>query len=125
MKKIKIVLIVIGILGTATVAIINVALNPNAPIGSNWTLQNLEAFTEESSSEGGGTHWIRNDQDCVYTFTTAANAEITILGGIKIKANASGIATYTVTNGKTHCTVNGQEQCTARYCPTIPGGTTN
>jgi hypothetical protein len=35
-----------------TVAAINVVLNSNAPIMSNWTLQNMEAFTDESSTEG-------------------------------------------------------------------------
>jgi hypothetical protein len=51
MKTMKSFLIAMGVLGTVIFATINVALNKNAPIASNLTLQNLEAFTNESGTE--------------------------------------------------------------------------
>jgi hypothetical protein len=52
MRTIKSFLIALAVLGTAAVATINVVVNGKAPITSNLTLQNLEAFTQESGESG-------------------------------------------------------------------------
>ncbi|MDR2410064.1 MAG: hypothetical protein LBE13_18410 [Bacteroidales bacterium] len=54
MKTMKRFLIASMVLGTVSFATINVVVNEKSPIGSNLTLQNLEAFTNESSESGGG-----------------------------------------------------------------------
>jgi hypothetical protein len=54
MKTMKIFLISMAVIGTVIVAAINVVLNSNAPIMSNWTLQNTEAYTNDSGESGSG-----------------------------------------------------------------------
>jgi hypothetical protein len=73
------------------------------------------------SGSGNGTLWERADSDCEYYFEGKANATITILGGITIKLNGEGKATYIARKGATNCKSGGYEQCMARYCPVIPG----
>jgi hypothetical protein len=73
-----------------------------------------------NTSGGNSTLWKRADGDCEYNFKGKANAEITIFGVVTIKLNGKGEATYTAKNGMTDCTSNGQQQCTARYCPVVP-----
>jgi hypothetical protein len=53
----------IAVVGTAIIATINVVLNETkVPDVSNWTLQKLESFTEESGSgESGGGNSIADD----------------------------------------------------------------
>jgi hypothetical protein len=87
---------------------------------SDVTLKNIEALSEESNNQT--QLWIREDEDCIHTFTGAINATITVsLFGIptKIKLDGNGKFEYKYGNGKTTCTANGQEQCEARYCPSL------
>jgi hypothetical protein len=123
-KNKKIVSLTIIILLSLIVAVINIDLAKMSPYNNSWSMANMEAFAIDESGESGGstgTLWIRSDHDCCYTFSGNAYATITILGGIKIKLNGAGQGSYTVSGGRTNCSINGQEQCTARYCPTIPG----
>jgi hypothetical protein len=52
MRTIKSFLIALAVIGVVAVAAINVVLNEKAPIVSSLTLQNLEAFTDESGESG-------------------------------------------------------------------------
>jgi hypothetical protein len=115
MKKIKNLLYCLLFLAVIMIAAYNTTLNKKSTDMAKLTLANVTtlANAESSSSE----LWNRNDEDCVYTFSGQAHAEITIFGTIKIKLDGNGEATYTVSAGKTHCSANGNEQCTARYCP--------
>ena len=72
--------------------------------------------TGGGTTEGEGTLWTINDQDCVYKITGKANAEVKFLG-ITIKLNAKGEAEYVYSGGKTHCIAEGNEQCRAISCP--------
>jgi hypothetical protein len=126
MKKIlyqKSFLTIVVLSITVVIAVLNVNRANLKPSSNPLFLNNMEAFADGNGGESGGTNvlWIRKDEDCVYKFSIGAYGTITILGGIKLKANRLDIASYTVSNGKTHCTGRGEEQCTARYCPTIPG----
>jgi hypothetical protein len=75
MRKINFYLIILVVLGTVTVATINVTLNSNAPVVSNLTLQNMAAFTDESSVEWGCAgvpthirHKTLKSRVCIITF---------------------------------------------------------
>lgn len=118
----KTVLLTIIIL-TLAVAVININLTKMSSHSNSLFLSNLEALADNDDESGSstGTFWIRTDSDCCYTFSGNVYATITILGGIKIKLNGAGQGSCTVSGGKTNCAINGQEQCTARYCPTVPG----
>jgi len=99
----------------AAVAAWNVNVGKEGENGlSALSLANVEALAQSES--GGEAKWIREDGDCVYSFTGRAGAKITIFGGITITIGADGTATYTESGGKTHCTAGGSQQCTARYC---------
>jgi hypothetical protein len=54
MKTMKSFLIALGILGIVIFATINVAVNENTPFALNMTLQNMEAYTNESE---GSVNW--------------------------------------------------------------------
>ena len=80
-------------------------------------LANVEALTRDESTS---SLWFREDKDCVYTYTGSANKSISISIGSQVisgKFDQNGVFTYTVKDGKTHCTAGGHEQCSARYCP--------
>ncbi|MCM1517000.1 MAG: hypothetical protein NC080_11445 [Paraprevotella sp.] len=85
---------------------------------SSVLLANVEALSQEGDATSN--LWTRVDKDCTYTFTARANAEIKVkIAGaniITLRADASGNAQYTIKDGKTHCSANGNEQCEARYC---------
>jgi hypothetical protein len=77
MKTIKKFLIALTILGTVAVATINVVVNGKTPIMSNVTLQNLEAFADESSSEaGGGFNCMMKKDPCTFTASLAIHVAI-------------------------------------------------
>ncbi|WP_436417266.1 NVEALA domain-containing protein [Petrimonas sulfuriphila] len=87
---------------------------------SDLALSNVEALAQDES--GGGTLWTRTDGDCTYTFTGRAGSTISItIAGISVTLTigADGTATYTYGDGKTDCASGGNQQCTARYCPSI------
>jgi hypothetical protein len=78
MRTIKRWLIVMTGMATVFVATVNVIVNSNTSIKSNLMLQNLEAFTDESSSEAGsGFDCMKKKDDC--TFKAAASFQVTIL----------------------------------------------
>jgi hypothetical protein len=59
---------IIAVMGIVVLAAINVVLNSNAPIASNLTLQNLEAYTgDESGGESSGNVICHTSRVCKRT----------------------------------------------------------
>jgi hypothetical protein len=67
--NIKSFLIVLAVVGTVFFATVNVVVNSNAPIKSNLTLLNLEAFTDEAGEAGGGVICVCTNAICGISIT--------------------------------------------------------
>jgi hypothetical protein len=91
----------------------NMSINTQNEEVSSIYISNAKAIAGENETGS----WIRNDADCVYTFSGNPYGQITVFGNT-LTFNGFGIARYTITGGKTHCSNGGNELCTARYCPT-------
>jgi hypothetical protein len=122
MKK---VVLSIGAAAMIVLAAINVNIALKSEGISKSIMADIVALADNEnpgSGENGGNGtmlWKREDGDCVYTFTGDVGTKITIFGRTIITIGANGTASYTYGGGKTECTADGQQQCTARYCPPI------
>ncbi|MDY3063754.1 MAG: hypothetical protein SOW56_06980 [Bacteroidaceae bacterium] len=119
MKKKYLMLSCIAVVAIATF-VGTKTLKSNAHEENSLLAQNVEALSEE---EEGETLWLRQDENCSYSFEGKAGAEVTLniagLEAVKLKCDANGKVTYTAKDAQTRCFAGGNEQCQARYCPVV------
>lgn len=83
------------------------------------------AQSNDSISTGGdgdkgtgtdtGTLWTETSKDCFVTAKGAVGSTVTIFGA-KLKVEADGYATLSVSNASTSCKTGGYEQCSSLSC---------
>lgn len=68
-----------------------------------------------AESEGKGPLWEVLPETCTVTVTGAVGSTVTIFG-IKLKVEAEGDASISVSNAATRCKSGGEEQCSSLSC---------
>lgn len=81
----------------------------------------LEVLAQSNDTDGGtaakgeGPLWTETSKDCSVTAKGAVGSTVTIFGA-KLKVEADGYATLSVSSASTSCKTGGYEQCSSLSC---------